>query len=184
MSDRKLMSVMFAAAIGVATVAAGSASAAPFQVPQVAAPATNDAGSDVVKVQYRDRFIRNGGIVYGGGPGIVYGGGPGVTYRGGPGPGYYNGHRGYRNYHPGYRRHGDFWFPPAAFALGAIVGGAIAAPSYDYGPRYYERRVVPSYDGGSAHVRWCYDRYRSYRASDNTFQPYHGPRQQCWSPYS
>ncbi|MBN9274986.1 MAG: BA14K family protein, partial [Mesorhizobium sp.] len=36
----------------------------------------------------------------------------------------------------------------------------------------------------SAHVRWCYDRYRSYRAWDNTFQPYNGPRQQCWSPYS
>ncbi|MGV3652562.1 MAG: BA14K family protein, partial [Devosia sp.] len=27
------------------------------------------------------------------------------------------------------------------------------------------------------------DRYRSYRASDNTFQPYNGPRQQCVSPY-
>jgi len=37
---------------------------------------------------------------------------------------------------------------------------------------------------GSAHVQWCYDRYRSYRASDNTFQPYNGPRQQCYSPYS
>ncbi|TIR42250.1 MAG: BA14K family protein, partial [Mesorhizobium sp.] len=32
--------------------------------------------------------------------------------------------------------------------------------------------------------RWCYDRYRSYRAWDNTFQPYGGPRQQCWSPFS
>ncbi|MDQ2632323.1 MAG: BA14K family protein, partial [Pseudomonadota bacterium] len=38
--------------------------------------------------------------------------------------------------------------------------------------------------GGSAHVQWCYDRYRSYRASDNTFQPYNGPRRQCYSPYS
>jgi hypothetical protein len=169
MSDKKLMSVMFAAAIGVATVAAGAASAAPFQVPQVAAP--ESSGPNVVKVQYRDRYSRPGG--FGGSPGIVY----------------YNGHRGYRNYHPGYRRHGDFWFPPAAFALGAIIGGAIAtAPSYDdgyYRPRYYERRVVPgpSYDSGSAHVRWCYNRYRSYRAWDNTFQPYHGPRQQCISPY-
>ena len=31
----------------------------------------------------------------------------------------------------------------------------------------------------SAHVQWCYNRYRSYRAWDNTFQPYNGPRQQC-----
>jgi hypothetical protein len=56
------------------------------------------------------------------------------------------------------------------------------APRY-YAPRYAPRRV---YRGGqsSAHVRWCYDRYRSYRAYDNTFQPYNGPRRQCWSPYS
>lgn len=51
-------------------------------------------------------------------------------------------------------------------------------------PRYvYPRRVYRS-TGGSAHVNWCYNRYRSYRAWDNTFQPYNGPRQQCWSPYS
>ncbi|TIP33596.1 MAG: BA14K family protein, partial [Mesorhizobium sp.] len=29
----------------------------------------------------------------------------------------------------------------------------------------------------------CHDRYRSYRAWDNTFQPYNGPRRQCISPY-
>ena len=28
---------------------------------------------------------------------------------------------------------------------------------------------------GGAHVQWCYDRYRSYRAWDNTFQPYQWP---------
>ncbi|TPJ52328.1 BA14K family protein [Mesorhizobium sp. B2-6-4] len=35
----------------------------------------------------------------------------------------------------------------------------------------------------SRHVRRCYDHYRSYRRSDNTFQPYNGPRRQCRSPY-
>jgi hypothetical protein len=84
---------------------------------------------------------------------------------------YYNGHRGYREYHRGYRRHGDFWFPLAAFATGAIIAGAIA------------NDAPPAYVGGNAHVRWCYDRYRSYRAYDNTFQPYNGPRRQCYSPY-
>ncbi|OYR10649.1 BA14K-like family protein [Brucella grignonensis] len=39
------------------------------------------------------------------------------------------------------------------------------------------------YRGGNAHVRWCYNRYRSYRAYDNTFQPNYGPRRQCYSPY-
>lgn len=84
---------------------------------------------------------------------------------------YYNGHRGYREYRRGYKRHGDFWFPLAAFAAGAIISGAIA------------NNAPPAYAGSNAHVRWCYDRYRSYRASDNTFQPYNGPRRQCYSPY-
>ena len=53
-----------------------------------------------------------------------------------------------------------------------MIGGAIANSN-----SYYRG------GGGSAHVQWCYDRYRSYRASDNTFQPYNGPRQQCYSPY-
>ncbi|AID30852.2 hypothetical protein BFX40_24840 [Mesorhizobium sp. SEMIA 3007] len=55
--------------------------------------------------------------------------------------------------------------------------------NYDYyapAPRRYYRAGRLS----NAHVRWCYNRYRSYRAWDNTFQPYGGPRQQCWSPYS
>lgn len=84
---------------------------------------------------------------------------------------YWRGHRGYDHYRPGYRRHGDFWFPLAAFATGAIISGAIANSNQ------------PVYAAGDAHVRWCYDRYRSYRASDNTFQPYNGPRRQCISPY-
>lgn len=86
---------------------------------------------------------------------------------------YWRGHRGYRQPRPGYRRHGDFWFPPAAFIAGAIIGGAIAnqQPPIRYRPR------------GGAHEEWCYDRYRSYRAYDNTFQPYNGPRRQCRSPY-
>jgi hypothetical protein len=84
---------------------------------------------------------------------------------------YYNNHRGYRERRPGYRQHNGFWFPPAAFIAGAIIGGALN-----------NNNAVRS--GGSAHVQWCHDRYRSYRSSDNTFQPYNGPRQQCFSPYS
>jgi len=83
---------------------------------------------------------------------------------------YWRGHRGYDHYRPGYRRHGDLWFPLAAFAAGAIISGAIA------------NDAPPAYSG-NAHVQYCYNRYKSYRASDNTFQPYNGPRQQCRSPY-
>ena len=45
--------------------------------------------------------------------------------------------------------------------------------------RVVERRI----SSADAHVSWCQGRYRSYRAWDNSFQPYHGPRQQCRSPY-
>jgi hypothetical protein len=56
-------------------------------------------------------------------------------------------------------------------------------------PRYHApppRRYVPprrAHRLPAAHIRWCYNRYRSYRDWDNTFQPYHGPRRQCRSPY-
>lgn len=91
--------------------------------------------------------------------------------------GYWNGHRGQTHSRPNYRRHSDgLWYPLAAFGLGAIIGGAIAS----------QPQPAPAYRGRvmtKAHVDWCYDRYRSYRASDDTFQPYNGPRQPCRSPY-
>nr|WP_210311429.1 BA14K family protein [Rhizobium leucaenae] len=87
-------------------------------------------------------------------------------YRPGPRAGYWRGYHGYRYARPGYRRYSDgWWYPAAAFAAGAIIGGAIARPAY-----------------GSAHVRWCANRYRSYRVSDNTYQPTNGPRRQCVGP--
>lgn len=61
------------------------------------------------------------------------------------------------------------------------TGGYRHVPPYYARPRYV--RPAPAYRLSSAHVRWCYDRYRSYRASDNTFQPYNGPRRACISPY-
>lgn len=72
------------------------------------------------------------------------------------------------------RRH--YGGPSIYFGLGALG----VAPAYNY---YAPRRTYRVYRGADAHVRWCYERYRSYRSSDNTFQPYNGPRQQCRSPY-
>lgn len=84
--------------------------------------------------------------------------------------GWYRGHRGYRDPRPGYRFHNGFWFPLAAFTTGAIIGGAAAA---NRGP-----------DLDSRHIAWCANRYRTFRASDNTFAPRVGVRAQCISPYS
>ena len=85
--------------------------------------------------------------------------------------GYYRGHRGYRERRSGYRYYNGFWFPLAAFSAGAIIGGSAsqARPGRALSPRHYQ---------------WCENRYRSYRASDNSYQPYQGPRSQCNSPYS
>ncbi len=33
------------------------------------------------------------------------------------------------------------------------------------------------------HQQWCSGQYRSYRASDNSYQPYNGARRSCTSPY-
>ncbi|TNM65916.1 BA14K family protein [Aliirhizobium smilacinae] len=81
--------------------------------------------------------------------------------------GYYNGHRGYREHRRGYRQHNGYWFPLAAFATGAIIGGAINSQ-----PRA----------SGSSHVQWCASRYRTYRASDNTYVASAGVRRSCVSP--
>jgi hypothetical protein len=81
---------------------------------------------------------------------------------------HWRGHRGYRHHRPGYRYHNGAWFPLAAFGTGVIIGSTVNRPVYR---------------GVRSHTQWCYNRYRSYRASDNTYQPYNGPRRQCNSPY-
>jgi hypothetical protein len=81
---------------------------------------------------------------------------------------YYNGHRGNYERRRGYRQYNGIWFPLAAFTAGAIIGGAVAEQPVRY---------------GGSHVEWCANRYRSYRAYDNTYQPNYGPRRQCNSPY-
>lgn len=34
------------------------------------------------------------------------------------------------------------------------------------------------------HVEWCRNRYNSYRAYDNTYQPYNGRRRRCQPPFA
>lgn len=130
----------------------------------------------------------NGGPGHGpGGPGRP-GQGPGRPGQGGwngpgkPGwnsgpsrPGHWQGHQGYRGPRQGYRQHNDgWWYPMAAFGVGALLGGAIANQPREVSPPHLS----------ASHLRWCEDRYRSFRASDNSFQPFEGPRQQCLSPYN
>jgi hypothetical protein len=127
--------------------------------------------------------------------------------------GYYNGYRGSREWRRGHRYHNGWWFPLAAFATGALVGGAFAAapPVYAYpaptyvvpGTTYIEPpptivhqaptyvqpgptivHPAPAVQLSQAHVDWCRAHYRSYDARTDTFKPYHGPRKRCESPYA
>ncbi len=72
-----------------------------------------------------------------------------------------------------------------------VLGLGFGIPAYRYADPYYDynyvapRRVYRrSYGLSEAHIAWCFDRWRSYRVYDNTYQPYNGPRKLCWSPYS
>jgi len=135
-----------------------------------ASPPKIETSSDIVQVRdsigsyYGNRrwVGRNDGRRYGGQR----------YYRGG----YYGRDRYYGNRY--YRRGPSAGAIIGGLAAGAIIGGALAQP-------YYERRYVAPrrYVSGNSHTSWCYSRYRSYRAYDNTFQPNYGPRRQCVSPY-
>jgi hypothetical protein len=64
----------------------------------------------------------------------------------------------------GHDHHGNGGAIIGGLAAGAIIGGIIAGSRSN---------------AGSSHAQSCYNRYRSYRASDNTYQPNSGPRVQC-----
>ncbi len=58
---------------------------------------------------------------------------------------------------------------------GAVIGGIAAGALLG--------AIVSSQPGvrssGGSHIDYCRAKYRSYRASDNTYQPLNGPRRQC-----
>lgn len=79
--------------------------------------------------------------------------------------------------------------PPAAPGMSAgtaaaigIVGGIIAGAAIANAAQPKEVYVQPS-GYGNAHLNWCHAKYKSYRDWDNSYQPYHGPRKACVSPY-
>lgn len=61
------------------------------------------------------------------------------------------------------------------------IDGALTASVSAPGDR--NTAAAPKPRQNAAHVEWCMDRYRSYRAEDNTYAPYSGGRRECQSPY-
>ena len=88
---------------------------------------------------------------------------------------YLNGQRGSKQRRSGWTQQNGFWFPPEAFAAKSSGGS-------NRGPDRAPDRAQSQHS--SQHVAWCKERYRSYRASDNSYQPNGGPRRQCASPFS
>lgn len=99
-------------------------------------------------------------------------------------PGYRGGYRGYTTPRNGYRRDSSdgLFYPLAAFALGAIIANELNnnQPTRQTNTRNWSH--IPDRNI-RAHDNWCASKYRSYRSSDKTFQPYNGPRRYCNSPY-
>lgn len=156
---KRLLSTICAAAVAATMGVAPVAVAGPLSAPQLKAP----EAAPVTRVDHRRwRYYSGGGTD----PGGQFGGG------------YYK-HKGYYKYrnHPRWKRRshhrhrGGDWIVP--FIGGAIIGGILSEAT---------RPTVRHYRG-DPHVAWCYRRYRSYRERDNSFQPYHGPRKPCISPY-
>ncbi|WP_419914453.1 BA14K family protein [Hoeflea sp.] len=85
-----------------------------------------------------------------------------------------------------------------AVSVAALGAGSAFASGYGYGGGYGGGYGKSSGHVKSAphrpfahiqdtiwrqHVGWCATRFKTYNSYDNTYQPYSGPRKQCWSPY-
>lgn len=66
----------------------------------------------------------------------------------------------------------------AVVILGGVVASALNRPAPIQTPLTYQPARA-----NDAHATYCANRYRTYDAATNTFQPFDGPRRECRSPY-
>ena len=157
-------------ALALATGIPPAAQAGPLPQPAPSAP-SNALTSDVIKVRdgwSGNRKWRHGGHRWNN------------SNRWGNRGHWRRGHHWDNDWRWRHRHHHRRYYGGSGFYLGL---GLLPAYPLLYDDYYYRPRPVYRTGLSRAHVRWCYSRYRSYRAYDNTYQPYHGPRRQCRSPY-
>ena len=89
----------------------------------------------------------------------------------------------FAQHHGGHWGHHGGWGGAAigGFAAGALLGSALAAPSYYYGnPGYYYAPDAEVYAGPDpSAAAYCAQRYRSYDPASGTFLGYDGMRHPC-----
>lgn len=97
----------------------------------------------------------------------------GVSHRHvrGPARGHVRGHS--RHHHRYYRHSRNNSGAVAAGLIGGMLIGGMAASAV----------AQQNQSAWSNHVNWCSQRFRSFRVSDNSWQPNNGPRRQCISPF-
>lgn len=158
---KTIISTLCAAAFALAPAASGAASVAPFAL--AGSGSQTSLAGDFVQVQHSRRHDRDR---------------RGADRRWQHRPGYDNRGRPQPHQPPRQESRG----PDLGSAIvGAIVGGIIVNQLQQSGQ--YQAPRAPSVHLTRNHVDWCLNRWRSYRVSDNSYQPYTGPRRACTSPY-
>lgn len=76
----------------------------------------------------------------------------------------------------------------ASIGAGAAMAGSYGGYGSNHGNGYgnsaqYRAPTPVKQRIWKQHVAWCQDRFATYNAYDNTYQPYSGRRRQCRSPY-
>jgi len=162
---RAFLTTLCAAAIAMSPVALGPAAAnsAPQPIPLGTASQASVL-NDLVQVQSRHRYQQHR---------------RGFDRRGVQRRGYDNRHRRVQPQRPSrsHRSGPDL----GSAVVGAIIGGIIVH-QFQQQPRQ-QLRAQPGSFLSQNHIAWCQNRWRSYRLSDNSYQPYNGPRRVCVSPY-
>ncbi|MCL6229087.1 BA14K family protein [Bartonella bilalgolemii] len=99
-----------------------------------------------------------------------------------------NGFKGYRHYRHGYRKYSDgWWYPEKAFVAytSSDVKNMPLKIISTQKDKFITSFALEKKElwNVKEHIAYCKAHYRSYTQNDNSYQPFHGPRKQCFSSF-